>query len=491
MAPITDTLWYLINLAPMPVGVVTAFFAFYIGSFVYSLFFSPLAQIPGPLICRWTPLWTYYHSYVGDECTRIDDLHKRYGPVVRIAPNEVVIADGAALAPIYNEKGGFKKADCYANFDIEGHATIFSTRDAEYRSKRSKAVLPMFSMNNIRSEQQVIEDCVSRFIRRTKLERDEAKKDGNVVNMLNLTRSLALDAATSYLFGLPYGGIDEKSERLSASGYVDVLVAVGRFFFMPNWLFLALEMTRSRLFPSKEEAESDKKVVNFAREAMHTNEKDSSTYQGRLAKAGISEHEIEVQMKDLMFAGTDSTGTNLSTLCWWLAKKPEVYKTLRKEISEAPADANPQSLRYLDAVVREGLRVSMANPTRLPRIVPLGGWTFQASNGRSYFIPEDTLVGCQLYTLHFNPAVFVDPFAFKPERWLDATPEMQRDAIAFGLGQRQCIARNLAQTELLLAVRAIAREGLLEGATAVGEKIEMFEWFNSKIKGERIDLRWS
>lgn len=67
---------------------------------------------------------------------------------------------------------------------------------------------------------------------------------------------------------------------------------------------------------------------------------------------------------------------------------------------------------------------------------------------------------------------------------------MQRDWIPFGLGARQCIARNLATVELFLAVRAIARHNVLEGAEAVGDTIEMLEWFNSKIKGEKIELVW-
>lgn len=289
-------------------------------SLLYRAFFHPLSSVPGPLICKLTSLWTWYHSYIGDECTRINDLHALYGPVLRIAPNEVIIADGAALQPIYNERGGFRKADCYANFDIEGHETIFSTRDAEYRAKRSKAVVPMFSMKRIMERQDVIEPCVQRFMRRM---REEAK-GGQRVNVLNLCRSLALDAVSSYLFGRPYGGIEEKSDRLSASNFVDVLVAVGRFFFLPNWLFLALELTSERLFPNQEAEESGSKVDSFAQQLVAETDGGDDTYQGRLKKAGISDHEIEVQCKDLIFAGTDSTGTNLSTICWWLAKRPDV-----------------------------------------------------------------------------------------------------------------------------------------------------------------------
>ena len=133
----------------------------------------------------------------------------------------------------------------------------------------------------------------------------------------------------------------------------------------------------------------------------------------------------------------------------------------------------------------------MANPTRLPRVVPPQGFNFTAHDGKNFLIPAGTLVGLQIYSLHFNEKVFPEPFEFKPSRWMDnPTPEMQRDWIPFGLGQRQCIARNLATQELFLAVREIARANALEGAKAVGEKIEILEWFNSKVKGERIDLVW-
>lgn len=152
---------------------------------------------------------------------------------------------------------------------------------------------------------------------------------------------------------------------------------------------------------------------------------------------------------------------------------------------------NLQSLPYLDAVTREGLRLAMANPIRLPRVVPAPGWRFTDSTGKDYHFPAGTQVGAQILTLHTNPNVFPDPLAFKPERWLEkSTPEMQRSFVPFSTGQRACIARNLAMQELTLAVRAIAREDVLAGARPASDKIEILEWFNSKVIGERIDLCW-
>lgn len=167
------------------------------------------------------------------------------------------------------------------------------------------------------------------------------------------------------------------------------------------------------------------------------------------------------------------------------------YERLREEVLQADAEDptrpyNPQNLKYLDAVIREGLRMGMSTPTRFPRVVPKGGWSYGG-----YFLPDHTLVGCQPHTLHFDPAVFPEPFAFQPERWLDnPTTEMQRNWIPFLLGQRGCLARNLAQLELQLALQAIAREDLLRGATACGETIKIYEWFSSKVVGDRLQVMW-
>jgi hypothetical protein len=212
-----------------------------------------------------------------------------------------VISDGAALNAIYNERGGFRKAHCYANFDFEGHATIFSARDAEYRALRSKAVTPLFSTSRIRAGQKTIEACVQRFIERVRAE----AQSGKPVDILNLSRSLALDAVSSYLFGRPYGGIEEESDRLSASVFVDMLVDTGRFFFLPHWLFVAIGVVSAKLMPCANTAVEvgGANLESFARMVVGESSAGEDTFQGRLKAVGVSEHENEVQCMDLLFAG--------------------------------------------------------------------------------------------------------------------------------------------------------------------------------------------
>jgi cytochrome P450 len=424
------------------------------------------------------------------------------------------------MATIYTEKGGFNKADFYANFDIDGHKSIFSETDPASRAPRAKAVAVLFSTTNLRQGQDIIYKCVNRFVDRLQ----EEGKSGKPVNVLNFTRGLAVDAVSSYLLGTSYGALDENGTReeknavkkevsnvspeteedheMSASGMVNCFVAVGRFWYLPLWAFQWVEKFDAWWNADKEVSNSLSQVDDFvggvvsdaeaAIAASKSNEKTSSlshpltSYPARMLQAGITPSETRAQCKDLIFAGTDSTGMNMGTILFNLVKHPECYKKLREEILAAnPSFDDLQSLPYLRGVVKEGLRLSMANPSRLPRVVPASGWTFKGT-----YFPAGTVVGVQPFSLHFNPEVFENPHEFKPERWENPSEEMLRDAIPFGLGARQCIARNLATVELYCGTERIARTDALSGAKTLKDKVEILEWFNSKVVGERIDIVW-
>lgn len=144
-----------------------------------------------------------------------------------------------------------------------------------------------------------------------------------------------------------------------------------------------------------------------------------------------------------------------------------------------------QQLPYLQGVIKEGLRLAPANGTRLSRIVPSGGWHFDG-----YYFPSGTTVGVSPPQLFYNDKVFPDSTVFRPERWLQPTAEMQWDFVPFSLGIRQCIARNLAMAELFMAVEKVVESEVLRGAKPVQDRIEVWEWFNVAMKGNKIELIW-
>lgn len=311
------------------VSVLVPLLIFLISRSFYRIFFHPLSSIPGPLLAKCTSAWVYYHSYIGDECSTNHRLHTIYGHVLRVGPNDVDIADGAAVSTIYVEKGGFRKSPCYVNFDIDGHPSIFSELDPTKRALRAKAVVGLFSTSSLRAGTDIIHGCVDRMVVRLKAEAGSQ----NPVNVLNLTRSLAIDTVSSYLFRHNYGGLKEVGlPQLSASPFVDAFVAVGRFFYLPNSAFLWLEWLSTRLMPQEHAHNSMTKVDNFVSGLVEGSTADDN-YPGRLIENGISMAEAKAQCKDLIFAGTDSTAMNLATICWCLARESSKYASIHAILS--------------------------------------------------------------------------------------------------------------------------------------------------------------
>lgn len=153
----------------------------------------------------------------------------------------------------------------------------------------------------------------------------------------------------------------------------------------------------------------------------------------------LEELSAPAECMDQLAAGIDTTGDGLCFLMHQLSlpESRSVQKRLHEELVQT-SDAAFDQLPYLDAVVKEGLRCFPPIPMSFPRYVPAGGRTLDG-----YFIPGHTIVSCQPYTLHKDETVFPDALKFKPERWLDAEGDAERNRMffAFSQGSRGCIGK--------------------------------------------------
>jgi hypothetical protein len=103
------------------------YFGFAIGSLVvfYAIYFilhpwylSPLKHIPGPWYAVYSKWWLVYKTLKGVRSKTIHNLHLKYGPWVRVAPNEVSTCDSNAIVPIYGVNSNFIKTVGARNCDI-------------------------------------------------------------------------------------------------------------------------------------------------------------------------------------------------------------------------------------------------------------------------------------------------------------------------------------------------------------------------------------
>ena len=208
-------------------------------------------------------------------------------------------------------------------------------------------------------------------------------------------------------------------------------------------------------------------------------------YQAELAekgkKAGQVEHSLDkyVSLKESypdmvddaqivnwlmlsILAGGDTTSAIMRAVVYYLSKTPTAYKKLTDELDSAKLSMPAQwkdikGLQYLDAVLRESLRINPGLAMVMERVVPGAGFTLP--DGR--FIPGGTKVGINPGVTCHDRGVFGDDADdFNPDRWLPRKGESEdnfqtryrrmRDLadFAFGAGERVCMGRYLATMEI-------------------------------------------
>jgi cytochrome P450 len=128
-------------------------------------------------------------------------------------------------------------------------------------------------------------------------------------------------------------------------------------------------------------------------------------------------------------------------------------------------------------VIKEGLRLSFGVPGRLPRVVPIGGATF---NG--YDMPEGTVVSMSSWILHQDQDYFPNPTAFDPDRWSDPheAQRLEKVFVPFGKGSRACVGMNLAYCELYVVIGTLFRRfANMKGNHLTAEDLAYDDYFSS------------
>jgi cytochrome P450 len=122
-------------------------------------------------------------------------------------------------------------------------------------------------------------------------------------------------------------------------------------------------------------------------------------------------------------------------------------------ISSPVTDTEANALPYLQAVIREGLRMLPPATGLLNKQTPKGGDTIHG-----YFVPEGTQVGhCMFGAQHRKSFWGSDADVFRPERWIEADPAKFKEMHAttelmFGSGKYQCMGKAIALMELNKAI---------------------------------------
>jgi len=168
-----------------------------------------------------------------------------------------------------------------------------------------------------------------------------------------------------------------------------------------------------------------------------------------VSKGGqMTDDQIAAELSDLFLAGLDTTADTLTYVLWMLSK-PEyskIQEKLRNEVRTInyhdgiPALADTDKLLYLDAVLKETLRLFPINAGSQYRVSKKPVVIYDLN------VPAGTMCDMQALTLNRDPEVFENPDNFEPERWMipresQRFKEMNRQLWTFSSGQRMCLGQ--------------------------------------------------
>ncbi|KAL1610836.1 hypothetical protein SLS60_002507, partial [Paraconiothyrium brasiliense] len=356
---------------------------------VYNAFIHPLRRYPGPLL--WTafrfPYVIAVHS--GDIHRRLKAIHDRYGPIVRIAPNELSYADPSAWKDIYQNRPGhqpFKRNRTWFKKMSPDEPHSLMGYDEEAHARQKRAFANSFSEKSLRDQSPVIESYIDSFISALRARTSGRQWSKKPVDLSQWFVFLMFDISGDLSFGESFGCISagkahpwveiaqDFGKGLSLIASVNMYPPVDKLL-----RYVIPKRIRQRQVTHREMSASMAKK----RLSLSVDRPDWVSPAKRYAdhKDALSEGEWAINMTIIIFAGAETTASALCAITRHLLQNRGALHRVTEEIRSAFATeseikiVSTGTLPYLNAVINEGLRVAPPSVVGVPRVVPKGGDT--------------------------------------------------------------------------------------------------------------------
>ncbi|KAK8097674.1 cytochrome P450 [Apiospora kogelbergensis] len=316
---------------------------------VWRLYFSPTAGFPGSRLAAATGWYESYYDYWlnGQYMFEVERMHQKYGPIIRVNPDELSIHDPS----FYNEVYVTRNIRCTNNYDhllkgINFADSHFLTTDHDLHRKRRKPLEPFFSRAGVTNLQPML----SELARRMETRIQEFKDQHLPIRLDHVFTAFTGDAIQKLCLG-------EDAKFLSGPD------------FSPECFPVAREKATSHIQRVLQERGKPKGTVSLFRFIVH---------QSDMPKSELSEDRLINEAQTLLGAGTASASSAMRLASYYILSRPGLQNRLQTELGDVMADwphqgptwAQLEALPLLQAIVKESLRLSYGTVRRLPRVFP-------------------------------------------------------------------------------------------------------------------------
>ncbi|KAH7303537.1 cytochrome P450 [Stachybotrys elegans] len=387
---------------------ITAAIGLYIFSIIFQRHFrTPLRKFPGPLVAPSTRLWHLYHAFKGDFVLALIDLHRKHGHFVRIAPGEVSVSHPDGVRKILHNS--LTKAPWYRITAIPDarFQNMFSTLEPGAKREVAKHYTSAYTTTNL-IQSEVRLDATFEMLKGWLEKYADDNKPMKLGAYLNFT---SYDAAGTMIFSKPFGfletGIDLGNQTwVSKTVNLYALIA-GHMYWLHNLVASNPIVTRTGVNPM---IRVHDRTIKAIKERVQ-NPDASFDMVAHWLRAGqenpdaVHDHDIAAHAIISVIGASDTLAVGLQGFLYHMTKQPLLYQRLREEIDAACAEgrcntsvvqfADTKRLGYLQACIKESLRIFSPFSSAISRLVPENGLRI----GQETF-PSGTIVSVCPWVMH-------------------------------------------------------------------------------------------
>jgi len=371
----------------------------------------------------------------------------------------VMLSDPEAIRVLYSERShGLPPGRSIALLPVMGASSVLLLEGSEHLQRR-KTMLPPFHGERMRSYESIVREAAQREI--ASWPQDE------VFALHPRMQAVTMEVILRAVFGVSDAerahSLRELLPRLlgqSASTGLQLRVLLSNRFGRGDPLEDLRQLTREI---------DDLLLAEIAQRRLDANLTEREDILSLLMSArmedgsAMSDRELRDQLITLLLAGHETTATALAWTFDLLLRHPAQLARLTAEVREGGEEGEARSGEYMRAVISESLR--------LRPVVPLAGRRLGADlDAGDLHLPAGTDVTPVMWLTHTRADLYPEPYAFRPERFLE-NPPTTYGWIPYGGGVRRCLGASFAEFEMRVVLETVLRECVLQSADARAERI--------------------
>lgn len=194
--PLTLVVWTLVSQ-----HFFLLVFIILVGVALKRRYITPLRFYPDPFLASFTSIWKIID--VASTRTNLNsiELHKRYGPFVRIGPNEISMSDPAFVGEVLAPGKGFSKTDFYSVFPPQEPKDIFTELDEYVHANKKRVAAIPYSMNTMLQISEPLTNTIQHLVLKLK----SAAVDQGHVDLGQWLHFFAFDSLGEVAFSSEFG----------------------------------------------------------------------------------------------------------------------------------------------------------------------------------------------------------------------------------------------------------------------------------------------